>query len=132
MYAKDKTTITLGNIQEMVDVTCGIQQGCSISTLLFKMVSFCIIEDLKNQGVIYELGKYKGNSLWLANDTTLVANNNENMKTNIAILRSSARKYGLEINEGKSKIIQVRGRQKPREICNFEVVKDVKYLGIKF
>ena len=78
------------------------------------MVSFCIIEDLKNQGVIYELGKYKGNSLWLANDTTLVANNNENMKTNIAILRSSARKYGLEINEGKSKIILVRGRQKPK------------------
>ena len=43
MYAKDKTTITLGNIQETIEVTCGIRQGCSISTLLFKMVTFCII-----------------------------------------------------------------------------------------
>ena len=26
MYAKDKTTITLGNIQETIEVTCGIRQ----------------------------------------------------------------------------------------------------------
>ena len=53
MYAGDKTTITLGNIQETIEVTFGIRQGCSISTLLFKMVSFFTIEDWENQGVIY-------------------------------------------------------------------------------
>ena len=44
MYAKDSTTITLGNKHETIEVTCGIRQGCSISTLLFKMVTFNIIE----------------------------------------------------------------------------------------
>ena len=61
MYAKDKTTITLGKLQETIDVTCGICQGCSISTLLFKMVTFCIIEDLENNGIMYEIDRYRGN-----------------------------------------------------------------------
>ena len=51
MYASDKTTITLGKMKETIEVTCGIRQGCSISTLLFKMVTFCIIEDLEKKGL---------------------------------------------------------------------------------
>ena len=59
MYANNKTIITLGKLQETIDVTCGIRQGCSISTLLFKMVTFCIIEELEEKGVKYEVDKYK-------------------------------------------------------------------------
>ena len=47
------------------------------------------------------MDKYKGNSLWLADDTTLIANSIESMKTNIAILKEAAGKYGLEIDEKK-------------------------------
>ena len=94
-------------VQETIEVTCGIRQGCSISTLLFKMVTFCIIEDLENQGVTYEIDKYKEISLRLADDTTIIANSVENLKTNIKTLITSVRKYGLEINEDKSKIMQV-------------------------
>ena len=46
MYEKDETVINLGKMKEKIEVTCGIRQGCSISTLLFKMVTFCIIEEL--------------------------------------------------------------------------------------
>ena len=63
MYVGDKTTITLGNMQETIDVTCGIMQGCRIPTLLFKMVTFYIIEHLENQGVKYGVDRYEGNSL---------------------------------------------------------------------
>ena len=52
MYSRDKTTITLGKMQETIEVTGGSRQGCSISTLLFKMVTFCIIEDLERDGAI--------------------------------------------------------------------------------
>ena len=51
MYSGDKTTIKLGSMQETVEVTCGIRQGCSISTLLFKLVTFCIIEDLEENDI---------------------------------------------------------------------------------
>ena len=57
MYSGDKTTIKLGKMQETIEVTGGIRQGCSISTLLFKMVTFCIIEDLEREGAIYEIDK---------------------------------------------------------------------------
>ena len=45
----------------------------SISTLLFKMVTFTIIEELKENADIYEIRKYSGNSLWLADDATIIA-----------------------------------------------------------
>ena len=73
MYSGDKTTIRLGSMQETIEVTCGIRQGCSISMLLFKLVTFCIIEDLEEKGIMYKVDKYRGNSLWIADDATLIA-----------------------------------------------------------
>ena len=63
IYVSDRTTIKLGSKQETIDVICGIRQGCNISTLLFKMVTFSIIEELEEKGWKYEIDKYKGNSL---------------------------------------------------------------------
>ena len=45
-------------------------------------------------------------------------------------MRKTAKEYGLEISEEKSKVIQIRGNEKPKTIGNFEVVKKVKYLGV--
>ena len=86
MYAKDSTTITLGNMQKTIEVTCGIRQGCSISTLLFKMVTYNIIEKLENEGERYELGMFTGTTIWLADYVTLIANSEESLKKNIKIL----------------------------------------------
>jgi len=52
LYEKAETTLNLGKMKKTIEVTCGIRQGCSIFTLLFKMVTFCIIEDLQNKGKI--------------------------------------------------------------------------------
>ena len=67
----------------------------------------------------------------MADDTTIIANSVENLKRNIEILRNSARKKGLEISEEKSKIIWSKGQDQQEKIDNIEVVKNVKYLGIK-
>ena len=53
------------------------------------------------------------------------------MEKNIEVLKQSANQYGLEINEEKSKVLQIRGKDKPNKIGNFEVVEEVKYLGVK-
>merc|ERR1712179_872930 len=89
LYAKDETTLNLGKMKETIEVTCGIRQGCSISTLLFKMVTFCIIEYLQKKEKIYRVGEYEGNSLWLADDATLIANSKENVEDNIKVLEES-------------------------------------------
>ena len=128
MYAADKTTINLGKMKETIEVTCGIRQGCSISTLLFKMVTFCIIEDMETEGKLYSIDKYKGNSLWLADDATLIAGSKENMEHNIRVLINSAGKYGLNLNKSKTKILHVRGSEKVEKIGDYTVEVEVKYL----
>jgi len=42
MYEGDSTIIQLGRMKKKIEVTGGIRQGCCISTLLFKMVTFTI------------------------------------------------------------------------------------------
>ena len=49
MYEGDRTTIQLGRLKRTIEVTSGIRQGCSISTLLFKLVTFTMIEKLKSK-----------------------------------------------------------------------------------
>ena len=63
------------------------------------MVTFSIIEELENKGKMYKVDKYKGNSLWIADDATLIAGSIEDMETNIEILRNTAKEYGLEISK---------------------------------
>ena len=47
MYQEDSTVIQLGRMRKKIEVTGGIRQGCCISTLLFKMVAFTIIDELR-------------------------------------------------------------------------------------
>ena len=51
------------------------------------MVTFSIIEELENKGKMYEVDRYKGNSMWIADDATLIAGSKEELETNINILR---------------------------------------------
>merc|ERR1712030_274038 len=69
LFTKD---LQVGNMKEKIKVTGGIRQGCCISTLLFKMVTFKIIEALRKEKK-YKIGKFNDNSIWLADDATLVA-----------------------------------------------------------
>ena len=70
-------------MQETIEVTGGIRQGCSISTLLFKMVKYNIIEEMKKKPESYEVGIFTENTLWLGDDITLIANSKETLEENI-------------------------------------------------
>ena len=83
-----------------------------------------------NRGRKYKIDKYNGNSLWLADDSTLIAGNKEDLEINIKILKETAGGYGLKVNQEKSKILQVRGTEKPRRIGGLELVDRIKYLGV--
>jgi len=59
------------------------------------------------------------NSLWLADDATLVARSKEDVEDNIKILIESGRKYDLNLNKTKSKILHVRGTKDIKEIGEY-------------
>ena len=69
---------------------------------------------------------FRGNSIWLADDVTLIANSEESLKKNIKILEKAGKKHGLIINEEKSKVVHIRGTEQHKQIGNFEVVNSVK------
>ena len=95
------------------------------------MVTFNIMEDMVKKGKLYRIDEYIGNSLWLADDATLIAGSKEDMKENIEVLIESAEKYGLILNELKTKVLHVRGSEKVEIIRDYTVEEEVKYLGIQ-
>ena len=131
MYEGDKTTIRLGKLKKTIEVTSGIRQGCSISTLLFKMVTFTIIEQLNEKVEAYKIGAYKGNSLWLADDAVLIANSEETLLKAFEVLEIEGKKNGLELSEEKTKILKIRGTEDESQthIGKFKIEKETKYLG---
>ena len=131
MYEGDKTTIKLGKMKQTVEVTGGIRQGCSISTLLFKLVTFTMIEDLRSKADRYKIRKYENNSLWLADDATIIAKDEETLIKALEILEETGRKNGLELSEEKTRIMRIRGPGDGDRIGRFKVEKEAKYLGIQ-
>ena len=129
MYENDSTVIKLGSLNEKVEVTSGIRQGCCISTLLFKLVTFKIIEDLRKEKV-YKIGEFEDNSIWLADDATLIAEDLSTLEKLLESLSKSGGEYGLQINEKKTKIMRIKGPNKKIQIEEYEEVTEATYLGV--
>merc|ERR1711888_285888 len=129
MYRDDYTIIKLGNMEEKMEITGGIRQGCCISTLLFKLITFKVIEKLRKERK-YKIGKYEDNSLWLADDATLIAENLQILEQLLNCLSEAGREYGLEINKEKTKILKIRGDEEDYRIKDYEMVEEATYLGI--
>ena len=132
MYEGDKTTIHLGKQKKTIEVTSGIRQGCSISILLFKMVTFTIIEQLNKKVEAYKIGAYEDNSLWLADNAVLIANSEETLLKAFEVLEIEGKMNGLELSEEKTKILKIRGTEdgKQTHIGRLKIEKETKYFGI--
>ena len=122
MYENDKTIIHLGKLKETIEVTCGIRQGCSISTLLFKMVTFTIIEELKDNANLYKMGEY---------DATIIATDETSMEKALNALEVAGSKCGLELIEEKTKILRIRGPKIEGKIGKYKIENEAKYLGVQ-
>lgn len=129
MYKDDHTIINLGNMQQKIEVTGRIRQGCCISTLLFKMVTFKIIDKLRNEK-LFKMRKFNDNSVWLADDATLIADSLKTLKELLNCLSKAGGEYGLQINKDKTKIIRIRGQTDDCALNEYEMVKETKYLGV--
>ena len=57
IYREDSTTIQLEKNKEIeIEVTSGIRQGCTASTVLFKLITYKIIEEMRKTEGIQILG----------------------------------------------------------------------------
>merc|ERR1712121_240315 len=129
MYKEDHTVIKLGSMAEKIEVTGGIRQGCCISTLLFKLVTFKIIEKLRREP-LFKMRKFNDNSVWLADDATLIAESLQTLEQLLNCLNKAGGEYGLQINRKKTKIMKIKGHEDDYKIKEYEMVEETTYLGV--
>merc|ERR1712121_504119 len=129
MYKDDHTIIKLGSMEQKVEVTGGIRQGCCHSTLLFKMVTFKIIDELRREK-LFKMREFEDNSIWLADDATLIADSMQTLKKLLECLSRAGGKYGLQINKKKTKIMCIRGQIDDITLKDYEIVDEATYLGV--
>ena len=130
IYQEDYTQLQYGDIHKEIGITSGIRQGCTGSTILFKLVTYMIMSQLEERGRGYQDENIKIKSLFFADDGLLLAHSIEEAKENLEIVTNVSREFGLEINREKSNIIIFRMKDQPENIASIDVVKRMKYLGI--
>ena len=131
IYENDNTTINFGELSKTIEVTSGIRQGCTGSTMLFKLITYMIIEELNRRGTGYEDDQINVKSLFFADDGLLLSNSIDDAAKNIQIVTQISRTFGLEINKTKSNIMIFNLKEQPEYIGDIEVVSKIKYLGIE-
>merc|ERR1711874_277636 len=99
----------MGDMSESVKVTMGIRKGWSVSTFLLILITFKIIKELRERGEIMQVGMNIINSIWFANHTTFLDNTVKALRKTIILAKEVTKKFGLEINEDKSKIVCPKG-----------------------
>ena len=104
IYEKDQTRIEIGKRDVKIDVQSGIRQGCTASTVIFKMITFKIIEQLRRG-----TAGIKVNSLFYADDVVLLGENEEDIRKGIEIVRRIGEEYGLKMSMRKTKCMIFNG-----------------------
>ena len=72
-YVGDRTRVGVGDREVLIDVNSGIRQGCTASPLIFKLITYKIIEELNRRSGGVRLGGMKIASLFFADDGILSA-----------------------------------------------------------
>ena len=130
LYQGDHTKIKIGDSEEKIDISSGIKQGCTLSTTLFKIVTYLIIQELENKGRGYKVDDIILQSLYFADDSILAAESIEDARHNLNILIEVSKKFGLNINRDKCNVLIYNNHEEIKEIDNIKVVENIKYLGI--
>ena len=141
LYDGDYTNMIVGEEEIKMKITSGIKQGCPLSTTLFKIITYIILNELEEKGIGFEIDDIILLALFFADDSLLIADSIENAQHNIRILTEASKKFGLNVNENKCKILVFNFETKrkrdedietkyAKEIEGIEIVDSLKYLGV--
>ena len=131
LYQGDRTFVELDEEHKFdIEVTCRIKQGCTVSTTLFKLITYKIIKKLNETRQGYKDEMFKINSLFYADDGLILKESIQGAEEAIDKLTTIGREYGLEINAEKSQIVIFNMKDKPNRLRGIQVNSKFKYLGV--
>ena len=134
LYAGQETTVRTGHgTTDWFQIGKGVRQGCILSPCLF---NFYAEDIMRNAGLEETQAGIKiarrNNNLRYADDTTLMAESEEELKSLLMKVKEESEKAGLKLNIQKTKIM-ASGPITSREIDGetVETVSDFIFLGSK-
>ena len=116
IYQNDFTEIQIGELRKNINITSGIRQGCTGSTMLFISITYMISSELNRRGTSYRDENVNIESLYFADDGLLLASSIEDAKDNLKIVLQISKEFGLEINKEKSIIMIFNMKEQPEQI----------------
>ena len=134
IYTNDTTSINMMGEERNIEISSGIRQGCTVSTELFKLVTYEIIKKLEEEGEEFCVEGINLSSLFFADDNILAAASIKQVVDNLKIVKEISREFGLVINEEKSKALVYKWKEEEKETEEIEgirIVKRMKYLGLE-
>ena len=108
LYAGQKTTVRTGHrTKDWLQIGKGVCRGCILSPSLFNLYAEYIMKDtgLDEAQAGVEIAKRNINNLRYADDTTLMAESEEELKSFLMKVKEECEKVGLKLNIQKTKIM---------------------------
>ena len=107
LYAGQEATVRTGHGTDRFQIGKGVRQGCILSPCLFNLYAEYI---MRNAGVEeaqagIKIARRNINNLRYADDTTLMAEREEELKSLLMKVKEESEKVGLKLNIQKTKIM---------------------------
>ena len=106
LYADQEATVRTGHgTKDWLQIGKGVRQGCILSLCLFNLYAEYIMRNpgLEEAQVGIKIGGRNINNLRYADDTTLMAESEEELKSLLMKLKEESEKVGLKLNIQKNK-----------------------------
>ena len=134
LYAGQEGTVRTGHGTDWFLIGKGVRQGCILSSCLFNLHAEYIMRNagLQEAQAGIKIARRNNNNLRYADDTTLMAESEEELKSLLMKVKEESGKVGLKLNIKKTKIM-ASGPITSWEIDGetWETVSDFIFLGSK-
>ena len=133
LYAGQEATVKTGyGIMDWFKIGKGVRQGCILSSCLFNFYAEYIMKNarLEKTQTGIKVARRNINNLRYADDTTLMAESEEELKSLLMKVKEESEKAGLKLNIQKTKIMVsclITSWQTDKE--TMETVTDFVFLG---
>src|SRR6218665_3822680 len=110
LYSKKARVKVAGTMSTEFRIRRGVRQGCVLSPTLFNIVAEMVIrETLEGYEGGVQIGGRRITNLRYADDIILIENTMEELQTLTRRLNEAGRKFGLQINKSKTKVMTTTG-----------------------
>ena len=135
LYAGQEAPVRTGHgTTDWIQIGKGVRQGCILSPCLFNFYAENIMRNagLEEAQAGIKIARRNINKLRYSDDTTLMAESEEELKSLLMNLKEESEKVGLKLNIQKTKIIASRSHHfMGNRWGTVETVSDFNFLGSK-